>query len=520
MILLATAAALASGCSPLNISKKLPWPLDWEKPAMPTKVVAVWTDTVLYQPGQKPKRGFGGRLMFYDNKDKEPIKVEGVLVVYAFEEEPKEPNKVKPDRKYVFTKEQFAKHYSKSNLGHSYSVWVPWDDVGGAQKEISMIARFIPAGGDPVVGDQAKHVLPGTTTELARPQDAHPPLGPAGVLPGPSTASNGAGPAASGIAGGRDPRAAGDLSRLPAVSAQAGPVRPASHEETARGPEGAGDASPPALRRMETKTISVPPRFGRAMALDAGRAPLEQEPAGAQALGRPQPAPQNLAAGVGTNLPAQPYPSSWPQGSYPAVPPQTYPATFPQAAPAAFPQIPAAQRPPAYPQTWPQASQTFPQAAPAARPQIPAAQRPPAYPQTWPQASQTFPQAAPAALPQIPTTAQRPAAYPQTWPQASAAALPQAAVAQFPQIPTAPQAFPLSSPQASPATFPQAFPPAIGQQPNASLESPPQVLPPQARFSPSRSPVAAGAPSPPTPDRAAWQPYLAASPFRPGECPP
>ena len=61
-----------------------------------------------------------------------------------------------------------ASHYSKSKLGHSYSVWLPWDETGGPQKEISLIARFTPEKGGVVVGEQTKQMLPGKTQIIAK----------------------------------------------------------------------------------------------------------------------------------------------------------------------------------------------------------------------------------------------------------------------------------------------------------------------------------------------------------------
>ena len=80
--------------------------------------------------------------------------------------------KVKPDKKFVFTPEQFAQHYEKSSLGHSYAVWVPWDAAGGPQKEVSLIARFTPKNGQLVVGDPSRHVLPGPAPEPGQPKMA------------------------------------------------------------------------------------------------------------------------------------------------------------------------------------------------------------------------------------------------------------------------------------------------------------------------------------------------------------
>ena len=149
MLVTILALQLSSGCAPLKMPKATVWPFATEeKPGMPNRVVATWTDTVLYQPNQTPMRGFGGRLLFYDGDKPEPIKVEGTLTVYAFDETNRDPNNAKPDRKYVFTKDQLPTHFSKSKIGSSYSVWIPWDEAGGDQKDISMIVRFTPEKGN------------------------------------------------------------------------------------------------------------------------------------------------------------------------------------------------------------------------------------------------------------------------------------------------------------------------------------------------------------------------------------
>jgi hypothetical protein len=136
-------------------------------------VVAVWTDTVKYGGGGPAIRGFGGRLMFYATEKGEPVKVDGTLVVYAFDETNRKPSNAKPDRKYVFTPEQLSDHYSKSKLGHSYSVWIPWDEALGQQVKISLIVRFIPEqkkdekpGGGVLVGEQCTQVLPGSKPDV------------------------------------------------------------------------------------------------------------------------------------------------------------------------------------------------------------------------------------------------------------------------------------------------------------------------------------------------------------------
>lgn len=168
--LLAAALLLCSGCASFDLSKRIPWGAGEDgKPAPPMRLMAVWTDTTMTSPSKPAMRGMGGRIVFYDQAN-EPVKVKGTLVVYAFNETNRDPTNVTPDRKYVFLPEDFERHYSKGRLGHSYSFWLPWDQVGGKQAAISLIARFQPDKGGEIIGEQTKHLLPGLAAELPPPQ--------------------------------------------------------------------------------------------------------------------------------------------------------------------------------------------------------------------------------------------------------------------------------------------------------------------------------------------------------------
>ena len=162
-------AIFAGGCSvPKKASDLKPSKLfslkDEDEPeeGIPVRMEGTWTDTVLNQAGQKPQRGFGGRLIFYGRDDHEPILVDGQLVVYAFDEMGREPTDNRPTRRYVFPADQLPLRMSKSEIGASYSFWLPWDEAGGPQTEVSLICRFEPKGGAVVVSEQTKHLLPGS----------------------------------------------------------------------------------------------------------------------------------------------------------------------------------------------------------------------------------------------------------------------------------------------------------------------------------------------------------------------
>lgn len=176
--------AVSSGCQSTGKKLSAANPLkSWndEEPEIeaPDRIVSTWTEAVLHQEGQST-RGFGGRLFFYSRKSDKPVRVAGQLVVYAFAEDGREATDNCPTKRYVFPPDQFAKHESKgeeaSEIGTSYSVWLPWDVVGGPQSDVSLIARFEPLrGGGLVVSEQARQRLPGPprpATMLAEEQKA------------------------------------------------------------------------------------------------------------------------------------------------------------------------------------------------------------------------------------------------------------------------------------------------------------------------------------------------------------
>jgi hypothetical protein len=157
------AALLVTGCAKFDLRKNIPWGEGKDgRIDQPMRVEAAWVDTVLSKPDKAPMRGFGGRLYFFGpNNSQDSVKVDGTLVIYAFNETNRDPTNVVPDRKIVYQAKEFERLYTNTKLGHSYSVWVPWDEAGGPPAHISLIARFIPTKGSVIASEQVKLLLPG-----------------------------------------------------------------------------------------------------------------------------------------------------------------------------------------------------------------------------------------------------------------------------------------------------------------------------------------------------------------------
>jgi hypothetical protein len=238
-MLLTTAAGCASQGSKWkfsnwNMKQAVGLEPEEPEPVNPDRMVATWIDTTLSTVGKKPQRGFGGKLMFFEKGSEDPVRVEGNLVIYAFDETDRADHETHPTRKYIFPIEEFERHESESTLGPAYSFWLPWDEVGGQQRNISLIAKFEPKEGSVVLGEQTRHLLPGLTLD----PNADKPL-----LTKTVQTDN------------------GEQVRLATYSGQAAATAPS-------GPAENSIVVPAAAKQMSTATIPLPKRLGDAAAAE------------------------------------------------------------------------------------------------------------------------------------------------------------------------------------------------------------------------------------------------------------
>lgn len=154
-------SCIVIGCAPFKASSPKNWLSKKEEPQVPLRITAFWTDTILSQAGLPGVSGFGARVFFYGKDEETPVLVDGSLTVYGYDDTVGDDESL-PARKFVFPAEYLKRHYSKSDLGHSYSVWIPWQEANGPTRQISLILRFQSrTGGAIIMSDMSRHTLPG-----------------------------------------------------------------------------------------------------------------------------------------------------------------------------------------------------------------------------------------------------------------------------------------------------------------------------------------------------------------------
>jgi hypothetical protein len=169
-----------AGCSQLDSGQIWPWSTAKSEAPQPARMTVAWTHATETESGRQ-MRGFRGRVFFYP-KDKTPaagksadgqlaekdhgtpIKVDGTLTVYAFNVLPGGKLNAASPRKFLFQPEKLKKQCAESKQGPSYTVWLPWDTVGGPPQQVSLWTRFDGINrGAVVMSDHSAQLLPGVS---------------------------------------------------------------------------------------------------------------------------------------------------------------------------------------------------------------------------------------------------------------------------------------------------------------------------------------------------------------------
>ncbi len=158
------AAGGFSGCATLQ--------LPWDKNRVPqassqnpaVRIVCLWEQAEGRDPDGLPCRGFAGQILFLANRNAMPVKVQGDVRIYLFDDVGTPDDQSKPLRQFDFTSDAWQVHLTKSAIGPSYSVFVPYVRRGRHNAQCSLRVRLTPKDGPVIFSEVAALPLRGPET--------------------------------------------------------------------------------------------------------------------------------------------------------------------------------------------------------------------------------------------------------------------------------------------------------------------------------------------------------------------
>jgi len=166
---------VASGCQHLNLTRERSLkdvPIsDASNPIV--EMVCLWEAADGIGLDKKPCRGFAGQLLFFSGQNKAPIRLDGDLRIYVFDDASGIEERGKPIHQFDFDAGACTAFLTDTNLGAAYQMFIPYTRKGSHLANCEIRVRYTPKNnGNPVYSKMAKVILPGTArprhSEMAR----------------------------------------------------------------------------------------------------------------------------------------------------------------------------------------------------------------------------------------------------------------------------------------------------------------------------------------------------------------
>jgi len=157
-------ACLSSGCATLH----LPWNPVMNAKATATnpavQIVCLWEQADGRDPEGLPCRGFAGQILFLANRNATPVEIDGDVRIYLFDNIGTADDQSKPLRQFDFDAAAWNVHLTKSAVGPSYSVFVPYVRRGTLNAQCALRIRMEPKVGPTIFSELSSLPLKGPTT--------------------------------------------------------------------------------------------------------------------------------------------------------------------------------------------------------------------------------------------------------------------------------------------------------------------------------------------------------------------
>ncbi len=161
-------AVTAAGCQTLDLSALQ----RGDKPSDRVReIICLWEPAEGVGLDGLPTRGFAGQLLFFEPGGDQPVRVEGDVRIYVFDNQGTVEEQSKPLHQFDFPAAVWHTFARDTNLGPAYQVFVPYTRKGRHAADCAVRVRFTAESRLPIYSKLTSVALPGRrTTETPKPE--------------------------------------------------------------------------------------------------------------------------------------------------------------------------------------------------------------------------------------------------------------------------------------------------------------------------------------------------------------
>ena len=155
--------------------------LNWNREEVPeasaqnpvVRIIAIWEPAEGNGLDGLPTRGFAGQIMFFTAGESTPVRADGDVRIYLYDEQGNQTQRAKPLHQFDYINGAWTTHLRLGMLGPVYQVFVPYVRKHPYRARCVLRVRFKPKyGGPPVYSEAVTITLPGPTPPKKRQQQA------------------------------------------------------------------------------------------------------------------------------------------------------------------------------------------------------------------------------------------------------------------------------------------------------------------------------------------------------------
>jgi hypothetical protein len=153
--LILVASLTLSGCATLH----LPW-IDKVPEASPknpvVQITCLWEPSAGHDPNGVSCRGFAGQILFLGNKGGMPVKIDGDVMVYVFDDQGTPDEQAVPVHQFHFDAGAWNRHLRVGSLGPTYHVFIPYTRSGRHEAICSLRLKLTNPDGSTLYSDHSE----------------------------------------------------------------------------------------------------------------------------------------------------------------------------------------------------------------------------------------------------------------------------------------------------------------------------------------------------------------------------
>ena len=138
-----------------------------------TQILCLWQPGEGNDPDGYPCRGFSGQVLFLSSKAATPVKIDGEVRVYLFDDQGTIDEQTKPLRQFDFDTGSWNVHLTETSLGPTYTLFIPYVRRGVTEANCSLRVRLKPKHG-PTIFSEFSNMSLNPTKKVRRGDDAKP----------------------------------------------------------------------------------------------------------------------------------------------------------------------------------------------------------------------------------------------------------------------------------------------------------------------------------------------------------